>query len=338
MDWSKGFSARYYLTVVDVDTWADTDIIDITNGSVNRSETGLRHSADVTCINYDRGKERWIRIWLDARQGADAYHGPLFTGLACSPGREINGRLETDKLECYSVLKPAEDVLLPRGWYASYGTNGGELLKKLLTECGVPAPVYIQENSPGLSYSVIAESGETYLSMIEYILSAIGWRMTIEGDGSIYISEPAKDLSGSFDNIMNDCVELKINVSNDWFSCPNVFRAVYGDLVAVAVDDSEDSPLSTVNRGREIWMEESNCALNDGESLDSYAKRRLEEEQSIYYQVNYSRRFDPDINVTDLIRLNYPEQDVSGVFYISSQSISLGHGAAVSEEAYRVYE
>lgn len=337
MDWSKGFSARYYMTVVDTDTWADSGVIDITEGSINRTNSGLRHSADVTCIDYDRSAERWVRIWLDARQGGEAYHGALFTGIACSPNREINGTVETNKLQCYSVLKPAEDVLMPRGWYAAAGTNGGNLVRSLLKSCGVPAPIIVDDDSPNLSYSVIAEDGETYLSMAEYVLSSINWRMTIDGDGTIYILPGADSLSGSFSSLTNDSIELSLNVNHDWFSCPNVFRAISGDTVALAVDNSEDSPLSVINRGREIWVEESNCSPYYGESLESYAQRRLEEEQAIYYNISYSRRFDPDINVSDLINLNYPEHDISGIFYVISQTINLGYGATVSEEANRIY-
>lgn len=338
MNWSKGFSARYYMTVVDPSTWADSGEINVTEGSINRTGEGLRQSADVTCRNYDRNVERWVRIYLDARQGGESFHGALFTGIACSPNVEIEGRLEKNKIQCYSVLKPAEDVLLPRGWYASSGANGGELIRRLLKECGVPAPIIVSDNSPNLSYTVIAEDGESYLSMIEYILSAMAWRIIIDGDGTIYISPSADALSASFNSLDNDSIETKISIENDWFDCPNVFRAIVDDVVAIAVDDSEDSPLSTVNRGREIWMEETNGSLYSGESLDAYAKRRLQEEQSSYYTVSYDRRFDPNVNVSDLIRINYPEQKLSGIFYISSQTIDLGYGARVSEEVYRLYD
>lgn len=338
MDWSKGFSARYYMTVVNTTTWSDLEKIDITDGSINRTESGLRQSANVTCVKYDRTLERWIRIWLDARQGGESYHGALFTGIACSPTREIEGRRETNSLECYSVLKPAEDALLPRGWYTPSGINGAELIKTLLQSGGVPAPIYISDNSPNLNYSIIAEDGETYLSMIEYILSAINWRIIISGNGAVYISPKADSLSGSFSALENDSIEPSLRIDNDWFSCPNVFRAILNDEVSVATDEDENSPLSIVNRGREIWMEEKDCNLNDGESLEIYARRRLQEEQSAYYTISYTRRFDPDIYVSDLVRLNYPEQDISGVFYVTSQSINLGYGASVSEEVYKINE
>ena len=104
----------------------------------------------------------------------------------------------------------------------------------------------------------------------------------------------------------------------------------------IARDDSEDSALSTINRGREIWMEETDCYLNAGETIAEYAKRRLEEEQMQYYTASYTRRFYPDVKTTDIISIHYPGNDFAGTFVITSQNISLGHGASVSESVQKI--
>ena len=117
MDWSKGFSATYYMSIVDPVTWRDVDRIEIKGGEISRSESELVESADVDCVRYDQSSERYVRIWLNTRQeGGRSSHIALFTGLATSPNRDINGILTTNKVQCYSVLKPAKDVLLQRGW------------------------------------------------------------------------------------------------------------------------------------------------------------------------------------------------------------------------------
>ena len=103
-------------------------------------------------------------------------------------------------------------------------------------------------------------------------------------------------------------------------------------MTAVARDDSEVSALSTVVRGREVWMEETNCDMNDGESIEEYALRRLKEEQARSTAISYSRRFLPDIGPGDLIKLNYPAQSLQGVYKISEQTIELGYGAKMTEE------
>lgn len=332
MEWSKGFAAETYMTIVDPVTWRDVERVEITGGSVSRTGSGLRQSADIDCRDFDPDREHWIRVWLTAAQEGDTAHVALFTGLASVPGTELDGSRKSYPVACYSVLKPAEDVLLQRGWFAGAGLDGAEVVADLLSV--TPAPIEIAENAPKLSQSIIAENGENRLTMANKVLDAINWRMIVSGDGTITICPKPMEVSGIF-GMDNDVIEPKVSLTADWFRCPNVFRAISGDQTAEARDDSEDSPLSTVNRGREIWMEESSRALNDGESLEQYAARRLTEEQTVAYSVKYSRRFDPGIHVGDLVRLHYPGAGLMDVYTVQSQSIDLGHGATVSEEVRR---
>lgn len=330
MNWNKGFSAAYYAYEVDPVSWREKDRIEILGGSINHESEGLRESADIECSKYDTGTEKWVRIYLDASQAGSAERIPLFTGIACTPSVSIDGYFKTETVTCFSVLKPAKDVLLPRGYYVLEGTNGAEAVKELLSV--TPAPVSIDGPSSMLTQSIIAEDGETHLSMADKILKAMNLRLRISGDGNITITSQAWDISGSFDALDNDSIEPQIEIERDWFDCPNVFRAIQNEMSAVARDDDPASYLSTVNRGREIWAEESSCDLNSGESIAEYAERRLKELQTVEMTAAYDRRFDPGIQVTDLVRLNYPAQGLDGIFEVTSQKIELGFGARVSEE------
>lgn len=334
MDWSKGFSSRYYATFVHPGTWTDYETFQIVDGNIGKSDENLLQSADISVVNYDQSVERWIRIWLDARQDNSSARVPLFTGLASSPSRDIDGVYTKHSIQCYSVLKPVEDVLLRRGWYAAPGFNSGSVIKTLMEP--TPAPFEIDGNPPDLSSYIVAEDGETNLSMIEKILHIINWRLRISGDGSIVMTQRPDGYSEFFNSIENDAIETELQITNDWFSCPNVFRAISGDRIEIARDDSEDSPLSTVTRGREIWMEETDCNLYYGETLEHYAERRLKEEQQSVFSVSYKRRFFPDLSTTDLVKLYYPEQGIDGIFYIVSQTIQLGYGATVSEVVEKI--
>lgn len=332
MDWSKGFEARYYASIIDKNSWRDRERFEITGGQISRTEGELRESADIDCISYDKG-EQWIRIWMDVRQNGAAEHVALFTGLATSPTDDINGSVTNNSLECYSVLKPAQDVLLPRGWYASKGASGTTIISDLLEV--TPAPVVFESDAPNIKQNIIAEEGETNLSMIEKILTAINWRIRISGDGHIQICPKARSSSLRLSVLENDSVEPKLSKGYDWFGCPNVFRAVSGDESATAIDDSDLSSLSTVNRGREIWAEETSCELNDGETLYEYAERRLKESQKVSEKVSYDRRYYPDVLVSDIITLHYPEKGIVGDYQITSQRIEVGYGAKTTEEAVK---
>lgn len=333
MNWNRGISARYHATFVDPSSWKDIESFDITGGSISRQLSDLIESADIDCVNYQQDTERWVRIYLDAEQGGERVHIPMFTGLAICPDRDIDGLFVTNTVQCFSVLQAVQDVKLPRGWYAPAGVEGGRVIKDLLK--ATSAPNYIEPDSPRLKQAIIAENNESNLTMIWKILNAINWRIRIDGDGTINVLPMPTTVSAVFDTFENDSIEPKLGDSSDMYKCPNVFRATMGDSYAIARDDSPDSRLSTVARGREVWAEENDCKLSANETLAEYARRRLKEEQRSTRVVKYDRRYRPDVTVSDFVELRLPAQGITGVFAVRSQSIEIGYGARTSEEVAR---
>lgn len=331
MDWNKGFAATYYYSVVDPSTWRDISRHELTGGSVSRTDSNLLQSASINVTDLPADGEVWIRVWLDTKQKEDGAHEALFTGLMSVPAVQWDGNRKSYQAECYSVLKPAADILLSRGWYAAAGANGARTAANLLSAGA--APVEYAESSPHLTSSIVAENNESHLTMAWKILNAIGWRLRIDGRGVIHVEPQATEAAGSLDSIDNDIMELDVSDTRDWFECPNVFRAESGDLTAIARDEDINSSLSIPSRGREVWAEENNCKLNDGESLQEYALRMLREKQAPARTVSYSRRYLPDITVGDIVRIHYPRQNIDADFRVTSQDIEFGYGARTTEEA-----
>lgn len=290
-----------YAAYVDPVTWRDRGRFEIMGGSVEAEPGTVSATIDTTEIMT----ESWVRLWDDSV--------PVFTGLATSPGQNLKGGLVTTKLECYSVLKPVDDILLPRGWYAP-AANAGKILKQLLK---TPAPVEI-ETTPALETAIIAEESETNLSMVQKILEAINFRIRILGNGTIQILPKAVAESVTV-SPTNDVIEPEITIEHDLFDVPNIIRAVSDDVVAIARDDS-DGPLSVSGRGREIWREEDVDLA--GESIAEAAQRLLKESQCSAKKIKYKRMYDPNILVGDRIRFSYAE--IQGLYEITSQSTELG--------------
>ena len=323
MDWSKGLTSKFYATYVDTITWRDRGYLDITGGTISRSISELKESASIGSFTK-LTEEKWIRIWFDATQNGETQHIALFTGLATTPKMNNKGNLASGTMECYSVLKPLSDVHLPRGWYAPTG-SGKSVIKDLLSV--TPAPVIIDDNMPVLENYIIAEAHESHLSMLNKILLAINWRVKISGKGEIRICPLATEPDVIF-GPENDCIEPDFNTQNDWYLTPNVFRATMNNDSVVIKDED-----SIRRRGREIWVEEDSCNLRAGETLYEYASRRLEEKQTVANKVSYTRRFVPDLYITDCVKFNYDQ--LQGVYIITSQKIELGYGAYVVEEVRR---
>lgn len=332
MIWSDGFTSTYYITLVDPLTWRDTGRMEIVSGSVERSDDILKESADLDMTELPEGGERWIRIWLDADQQG-VVHVPLFTGLTSAPSRSIDGLRESFSIECHSVLKPIDDILTERGYYIPADVPAPQAAARLLRKGPAPVTILQAENAPRLEEAIVAEDSETNLTLALKVLESVNWRIRIDGMGTITIEERADNISAVFDANKNDIVELALTDESDWYSCPNVLRAISGDLTATARDDDPLSALSTVTRGREIWAEESSVSLGSNESLAAYAIRRLKELQSPSRTISYARRFDPDVTVGDLVGINHPEIGVDGTFRVVSQTLELGPGCRTQEDA-----
>lgn len=334
MNWNSGFSALYELRKVDPVSWLDTERLDLTGGTVSRSDDDLQESASITMTQDPR--ECWVRIYLKARQTGGSARVPIFTGLTSTPQREVDGVRESFQAVCYSVLKPARDVWVPLGYYVPAGAEGARVAAQLL-RVG-PAPVTFQDDGPKLLEPIVAEETDTNLSIAQEIVGSIGWRIRISGNGSISIEPQASQISARFDTMDNDSIEPKITDGQDWYSVPNCYRVSSGGQYAVARDDDPDSALSTVsrkaNRGGtgEIWTGESGVSLGDNESLAEYAVRKLKEAQAPARKVSYTRRFMPDVTVGDLVSLHYAANKIDGIFRVSRQTITLGYGAKTQEE------
>lgn len=332
MIWSKGYTSAYYATIVDAKTWRDTKRLELTAGKISRSTDELMESADID-ITENIG-EQWIRIWLEAEQGG-IETVPLFTGLISTPKRNIDGFRESYNADCYSVLKPIDDILTERGFYIPAEVPAPSAAARLLRK-GI-APVEVAGGTlPTLTEAIIAEDGETCLTMARRVLDAINWRIRIDGRGVIRIEPDADNVALMIGSNNDDIMELSITDEQDWFSCPNVLRAISGDLTATARDDDPKSKLSTVSRGREIWAEEGSVTLSDTESLADYANRRLRELQSPARKVAYKRRYHPNVAVGSKLHINYPEINIDGDFCVTSQSIELTYGCTTNEEAVEV--
>ena len=217
-----------------------------------------------------------------------------------------------------------------RGWYAPQGASGAGVIRSLLSI--LPAPVEIADDSPTLNSAIIAEDAETNLSMIEKILTSIDWQLRLTGDGTIHVEPKPDEPVATFDPLEYDVLETEIHVAADWFSAPNVYMAIDNDITAIARDDSEDSPLSTVNRGREVWAQDNAVTLPDDKTIEQYAVEMLKQAQTVKQTVSYNRRFMPDVLPGDIVRMRYPEQGVDGLYTVRSQDISLAYSATTNEE------
>lgn len=324
--WTEGYTAEYYGCYVDPVTGRDLNRFEITGGEVTRMTDELRVNASFEATGFSG--EHWIRLYMDARQSGSGAHIPLFTGLTATPQTKLIGTREKMTVACYSPLKVDSDILLPRGWYAPTGIGADSIIKQLLE-----APFGLSsEELPALKEAIIAEDGETRLSMTEKILAATGYSMEVTGTGAIRIFKTADDPVDRY-GTTNDAIEPEVEVEEDYFAAPNVLLAISDDLTAIARDEDPNSKFSIPTRGREIWIEDT-ADLNDSETIAEYAQRRLKEEQNITKTITYSRRFNPAITPGSVIEMTY--QPIRGKYRVIEQTVKLTYNGRTEEKACEV--
>lgn len=332
MDWNQGYTSAWRLYSVNRSTWGDGEEIEsLISASVTKdSESNLIEDASITIDGEPING--YVRLVLEARNTEEATRVDIGTFLVTSPKRSINGQHVSIDLECYSVLKPAADKLLPPGWYFPEGGDPIAGASKLLFDV-LQCPVIPAESDIKTDEIKVAESNESVLSMANYLLTDTNWFIDIDGRGRVTIKKKPEEITVSFDTKDNDVLMPEITDESDIFDVPNVLRVTDSSGRSETIrNEDENSPTSIENIGWEKWSAEQ-LTLDVNETLLSKGAERMEELSKTTRKISYTREFDPNIHIYDLALYLLPRQGIIGSFRIISQSISAGAGAQVKEIA-----
>ena len=124
------------------------------------------------------------------------------------------------------------------------------------------------------------------------------------------------------------------------YGIPNVVEVTYSSGASTyharVVNDDSNSPISTVNRGREITHRVTDPDLTGNPTnaeIQEYAERLLRELSSLEYTVTYTHGYCP-VRIGDCVRLNYHRAGITDVkAKVISQTIDCKSGCKVTEKA-----
>lgn len=341
INWLSNYTFSWRLVSVNPYTWANDEIIpDTISMSVTRDCTdsaSLLESGSIELDSYDEFEPGWYRVEGLFIQETGVERHPIAT-MYCESFSEDYGKYEvqsgimrTSKVDCYSVLKPAEGRHFLTGAYIPKGTNGANQIARYLRAC-TPAPVVVEGDGFVLDDDLVFDADETYIGAIWKILDAAGWCMQIFGDGTIYVMRKPTEPDLIMDRVTAAILEPGTSKNTEHDDIYNVYIAVHksGDLVTITNEDPR-SPISTVTLGRVSEFVDRSPVLVDGESLASYAKRKLEEKSTVIRKYQYKREWYPDIYPYSVIRGVLATSGLTEDMRVLSQSFSLGNGITVSE-------
>ena len=334
-DWTGGYSAEWRVSYVDPDTWDETGPVEgVRSVSIERGygeSAPLLESATMEVDGEWGVQERWVRISMVANQGGRE-RVDVATMLFAAASTRMQQRSPTSTVTGWSVLKPASDAILPIGSYAPIGVDIAERAAELLRSC-VAAPVEVDGKGPKLNDHMVFDPGMTVLEAVWAILGAGRWCVQIDGMGVVHIlpmpTEPALDLDKAHAALLMPGVDDDLDLSD----VPNRYTVIDGANVAVASNTDEDSPVSITVRHRIVDAYDDSPVLVGGESLESYAARKLAEASTVMRSRRYTREWWPGVLPYSVVRGGIAEVGLDGDMRVVAQSLVCGRGVTVTETA-----
>lgn len=342
-DWLSSMEQTYEYYLVDPGTWKDTKRIDhVTSCSITR-DSSVATLGSATIDTTDDVGECYIRIYLVTIQNGVKERHPLGTFLIQTPSSKFDGKIHGYSMDAFTPLLELKENLPPLGYSILKGENIMDYAYRLTSEY-VRAPVVKTTCSENLFNNFVAESSDTWLTFITDLITNAKYEFALDELGRILFSPKQKTASlqpvWTFDDNDKSILYHDVSVDRDLYGIPNVVEVIYsngGDYYyARVVNDDSNSPVSTVNRGREILHRVTDPDLIGNPSdnqIQEYAKQLLTELSTLEYTITYSHGYCP-VRLGDCVRINYSRAGLMGVkAKVISQTIKCEPGCPVSEKA-----
>lgn len=344
IDWTKSMTQTYEYYVVDPNTWKDERPLDfVESATINRDE-------DVDTLGsatFDVGEELdecYVRAYLVVGQNGTTEKYPLGTHLVQTPATDFDGKRTTISLDAYTPLIELKESPPPIGYSLLKDTPIMETAYMLCRE-HMRAPVVKANNVTTLYSDFVSNLDDTWITFLSDLVSNAKFRFALDPLGRV-LFEPVQDMASlqpvkTFDDGNSSILYPDISNERDLYGIPNVVEVVYskdsGYLFSRIVNDDPNSPISTVNRGREIVHRDSNPDITGEPTqdyLDQYAEQLLRNLSCMEHTITYKHGFVPEVTVGTCVLLNYEKAGINNVkAKVTSQSIKCETGCPVEETA-----
>ena len=342
-NWSESMQQTFEYYIVDPGTWKDIKLIDnVKTCSINRdadAETLGSATIDVTG-SLD---ECYIRIYLITIQNGIREKIPLGTFLVQTPLTNFNGKIQQVSLDAYTPLLELKESQPPLGYSILKDDNIMDNTYRLTRE-HARAPVVETKCTDKIFYDFVADPSDTWLTYLRDFMANAKYKFDLDEMGRIIFS-PNQDTASlqpvwTYNDDNSSILRPDLNLDRDLYGIPNVVEVIYSNgrdyYYARAVNDDSNSPISTVNRGREITHRVTNPDMIGDPTenqIKEYAQQLLRSLSSLEYTIVYTHGYCP-VRVGDCVRLNYSRAGLNGIkAKVISQSISCEPGCPVTEKA-----
>ena len=342
-NWLSTMQQTFEYYIVDPGTWRDAKKVDnVISSTINRDwNTETLGSASIS-IAESLG-ECYIRIYLITIQNGVKEKHPLGTFLIQTPSYSFDGKIKNVTMDAYTPLLELKENMPPLGYSILKDENIMDRAYRIVRE-QVRAPVIKTETDDVLFTNFVANVDDTWISFVYDLIANAKYSLYLDEMGRVLFT-PDQDTASlqpvwTYDDSNSSILYPSLDIDHDLYGIPNVVEVIFSNGASYyygkAVNDDPASPISTVNRGREITHRVTDPDLLGDpteEQIQAYAERLLREMSSLEYTISYTHGYCP-VRIGDCVRLNYSRAGLRGIkAKVISQSIKCEPGCPVTEKA-----
>lgn len=340
-DWTKSMQQTYEYFEVDPGTWRDKSTLKNVKSSTITRDASVETLGSATFDISDSIGEAYIRTYLKTIQNGVTERIPLGTHLVQTPKTSFNGKSKTTTMDAYTPLIELKENQPPLGYYIPEGANILDKAYEIITD-HARAPVVKTSCGKTLPKHFVADPNDTWLTYVISLLANANYVLDLDPMGYILFA-PKQETAAmrsvwTYTDDNSSILHPDINMDHDLYDIPNIVEVIYADasnsFTVIVRNDDENSPTSTVNRGREIKRRVTNPSFSGTPSkaqVEEYANQLLKELSSLEYKISYTHGYCP-VRTNDCVRMDYA---ASGIIdtkaRVISQSIKCVPGCPVTE-------
>ena len=287
-------------------------------------------------INYnsDRLRAFFVLYYTDSRTKEEKTHEwTLGTFIMSSPTQSEEKGEIISSVECYDYGYILQKGSLTEPFIIEKNQVFTNALQNLLSQLGF-INFDIEASELSANRDIFYPVGTSYAQIVSDILSNINYgSLFFDVYGvpktSAYIPPASREVDFAYKTDKYSIINHGATLIKDTFSIPNVFISTSTNteseeiLTSVFVNDSANSPVSTVTRGYAVVMNYEYQDITNQDVLDSRNRRNAEQYSSIYEKMEFETALMPFHSDSNTLFLEHKDFSITGKYSETSWSMDL---------------
>lgn len=288
----------------------------------------------------------WLSDTVQPVLIVDGVKSPLGVFLPASVHHKESSTTKSIELELYDRCWQVKDSLTETHIRLEAGTNYVDAVKMLLVEAGI---TLVQATPTAATLTEDREDwdvGTSRLEIINQLLSEVNYNALWFNPDGVAIVEPVTVPTAANIKHILDGDNIKslllpqMSTELDFYNAPNVFICVCSNadktapMVATAVNDNPQSPLSVARRGRRLATVIHVDNIASQAELEAYAKRLRNDSMTRGQLIEVETALHPGFGAFDVTALNY--RDIAAICIETKWEMQLKAGGTMKHTLERV--